>query len=175
MRSVMAMSVKNMSRIGAAVLAATVVGLSGCHSPKGGMMPASWGTSTYYSTEISPKTITLIDIRTEEEIFVMDIPVGKQLTLDFREGMGDDPVYTPDLMRYQVFDIGTRVGRLRNSLTVPNAVSRRIDVEIRHGIEYAEAPQEEQLRTDELIDRPEWWTPAGGRLPDGHPSEIYDN
>lgn len=174
MRSMLAMSV-NLSLAVAVSLIAAIVALPGCHSPKGGMMPASWGTTTYYSTEFSPKTVTLIDLRTEEEIFVMDIPVGKQLTLDFRSGMGDDPVYTPDLMRYQVFDIGTHIGRLRNSMTVPNAVSRRIDVEIRHGVEYAEAPPEEQLRTDELIDRPDWWTPRGGKLPDDHPAELYDN
>lgn len=169
MRSVLVISI-NLSLAAAVVLMA----LSGCHSPRGGMMPASFGSTTYYSTETSPKTITLIDLRTGEEVFVMDIPVGKQLTLDFRAGMGDDPVYTPDLMRYQVFDMGTSIGRLRNSITVPSAASRRIDVDIRHGIEYAEQPPEEQLRTDELADRPDWWTPRGGEMPDDHPSELYD-
>jgi hypothetical protein len=158
----------------AATILAAGVALPGCHSPRGGAMPASFGTHTYESRETSPKTVRLIDIRTDEEIFVMDIPVGKQLTLDFRAGMGDDPVYTPDLMRYQLFDIGTRFGRLRSSMTVPSAQVRRLELEIRPGIEYVEPPPEEMLRVDELRDRPDWWTPRGGRMPDEHPAEIYD-
>jgi hypothetical protein len=96
----------------------------------------------------------------------MDVPAGKQLTLDFVPDEGDDPVYTPDLMRYQVWDIGTSSGRLRNSLTVPTASSIRIDVHYRDGIEFSTAPPNRDLRTDELEDRPGWWTPEGGELPD---------
>lgn len=148
--------------------------LSGCHSPRGGFMPASFGSTTYHSTETQPKSITIIDTRTGEEFFHMDIPPGKQLTLNFVADGGDDPVMTPDLMRYQVFDLGTRTGRLRNSMTVPNAASRRIDMNIRPGIEYAERPAEERLRTDELEDRPDWWTPDGGPRPEENNSELYD-
>lgn len=157
---------------GAVCLAVSI--LPGCHSPRGGFMPASFGSTTYHSTETSPKTITMIDLRTDEEIFVMDIPPGKQLTLDFVPDGGDDPVYTPDLMRYQVWDIGTSWGRLRNSMTVPPASARRIEVSIRRGIEYREAPPEEQYRVDEA-DRPDWWTPEGGPMPNDHPAEMYDH
>ena len=66
--------------------------------------------------------------------------MGKQLTLDFKTGDGDDPVATPDLMRYEIFPIGTSIGRLRNSLTVPNQYSRRIDVDYRAGPETAPPP-----------------------------------
>lgn len=149
--------------------------VAGCHSPKGGAMPASFGSSTYYSTETQPKTISMIDLRTEEVFFEIDIPPGKQLTFDFVSGRGDDPIYTPDLMRYQVFDLGTQTGRLRNAMSVPNAASRRIDVRIRRGVEYAEAPPERPLRTDEVSDRPDWWTPEGGPLPEQNPASLYDN
>ncbi len=148
--------------------------IGGCHSPAGGTMPHSGGTMTYVSTETRQTSITVVDLRTDEELFVMYIPPGKQLTMDFRAKAGDDPVHTPDIMRWELFDAGRRTGRLKNSLTVPNAASRRIDVEIHQGIEWADAPQEEVLRTDELADRPDWWTPRGGELPGDTPAGMYD-
>ncbi|MHC5024002.1 MAG: hypothetical protein ACYTGG_08830 [Planctomycetota bacterium] len=149
----------------------------GCamHTPEGGSMPFTGGSHTFYSTETSPKTVSIIDLRTDEEIFKVEIPVGKQLTFDFVEELGDDVVYTPDLMRYEIWPIGTKTGKLRNALSVPNAASRRIDVQVRVGIEYAQSPTDRRLRTDELIDRPDWWTPDGGPLPDSDTAELYDN
>jgi len=96
----------------------------------------------------------------------VDIPAGRHLTIDFVAGAGDDPVYSPDLMRYEVFDQGTTWGALRNSMTVPTASSRRIDVTIRQGPEYITAVPDRELRTDELADRPDWWTPEGGEMPE---------
>jgi hypothetical protein len=149
-----------------AVLAATVLTVAtGCHAPGGAMMRRSGGSITYYSTEVEPISIRMIDLRNHEVIFSMDIPAGKQLTLDFLPEKGDDPALRPDLMRYDVWDIGTRTGRLRNSLTVPTASSRRIDVFYREGPEFMEAPPDQQLRSDELAERPPWWTPQGGPLP----------
>ncbi|MHC4949004.1 MAG: hypothetical protein ACYTG1_12220 [Planctomycetota bacterium] len=152
--------------LGIAAIAA--VGLASCatHNPQGGTFPGDNSSITYFSTESSPKTITLRDLRTDEVLFTMDIPVGKQLTLKFEEGEGDDPVNTPDLMNYEVWDIGTTSGALLNSLTVPNASSRRLEVQIRQGTEWADQPAMRELRTDELADRPDWWTPEGGPMPD---------
>ena len=62
--------------------------------------------------------------------------------------------------------MGTLTGKLRSSMSVPNYSSRRIDIDIRTGVEYVTAAPEQSLRTDQLIDRPDWWTPAGGALPD---------
>jgi len=146
-------------------LAASVT-LVGCHRPHGAIMPYTGGSQTYYSYETMPKTVRLVDLRTNEVVFSMDIPVGKQLSLDFVADGGDNEVYTPDLMRYEVFDMGTQMGKLRNSLTVPAARNRRIEVFLRQGTEYMTAAPERQLRTDELEDRPEWWTPEGGKLPE---------
>jgi hypothetical protein len=139
-----------------------------CHTPGGGMTPFTGGSHTFYSTELRPVTIEVVDLRNKEVVFRMDVPPGKQLTLDFRSGEGDDPVYTPDLMRYQVWDLGTSTGRLRNSLTVPAAWARRLDVSYREGPEYAPAPPDRELRTDEMEHRPDWWTPEGGELPVGN-------
>ena len=141
--------------------------LAGCHQPQGAMFAYSGGSHTFYSTEMQPKSVQLLDLRTNEVVFSMDIPPGKQLSLDFAEGEGDDPVYSPDMMRYEVFDIGTTTGKLRSSMNVPSGSSRRLEMFVRSGPEYVPASSDRALRTDELEDRPEWWTPAGGELPSG--------
>lgn len=140
--------------------------LVGCYRPQGAAMPSTGGAATFYSYEMAPKTVQIVDLRTEAVIFAMDIPTGKQLTLDFREGEGDDPVYSPDLLRYEVFDQGTTTGKLTNAMSVPGAASRRIDVYLRQGPEYMSSAPDRMLRTDEMEDRPEWWTPGGGDLPE---------
>jgi hypothetical protein len=156
------------------VLALSMMFLAACHSPRGGAFPRSGGSNTYWSSETTQKTVTLIDLRDGHEFFTIDIPPGKQLTFDFVDGGGDDPVLAPDLMRWQIFDAGTRIGRLRNAMSVPNAASRRVDVFVRQAVEYAEAPPEEFLRVDDREDRPEWWTPRGGPLPQERFRDIYD-
>jgi hypothetical protein len=148
---------------------------AGCYSPSGGLVKRIGAANTYYSTESMPATVTIVDTRTEEPFFTIEIPVGKQLTLDFKEGDGDDPVLTPDLMVYQIFDLGTSIGRLRNSVTVPNAYSRRIDVDYRVAPEEAAPPPDQAIRTDQLADRPDWWTPEGGPRPEDRSKTLYDN
>ncbi len=156
--------------------AAALLAAGGCYSPGGGLLPRTGAAQTYWSTEIMPATVTIVDTRTEEAIFSIEIPVGKQLTFDFVEGEGDDPVMTPDLMRYQVFDLGTSIGKLRNSLTVPNRSCRRIDVDYRPAPEYRPVPPEQAMRLDDRSGRPGWWTPRGGPIPDIDAAlTIYDD
>jgi len=150
----------------AAVGLAVIVATAGCYRPQGQLMNASGAASTYWSTETAPKTVRLRDLRSDEIVFTMDIPVGKQLVLDFVEGKGDDEVYTPDLMRYEVMDLGNTTGKLKSAMSVPNFSSRRIEVDIRTGTEYAAESPNRSLRVDELADRPDWWTPKGGELPE---------
>jgi hypothetical protein len=154
---------------------AIILALGGCTTPKGGFMPYSGGPQTYYSTEMSPKSVTLIDTRTGEELFALDIPVGKQLVVDFDETGGDDPVKTPALMRYEIMELGRQFGRTRNSLTVPGQWSRRLDLTIRKPGEIAAPPPELAIRTDAAADRPDWWTPKGGPMPVDDGSRMYDN
>ncbi len=154
----------------------TMLASAGCHLPQGGLFRHTGGSQTYYSTETRPTTITLVDVRTGEALFAMDIPAGKQLTIDFDEGEGDDPVYRPDLLRYQIFDIGTRIGKLRSSLTVPPANVLRIDVSFREGNELRPAPYNPELRADQTANLPDWWTPEGGPLPDEDvKATMYDD
>jgi len=158
-------------------LAGAVMAVSaGCHGPGGGVMPYTGGSQTIYSTETRPMSMRVIDTRTEEVFFTMDIPVGQQLTYNFKEEGGDDPVLRQSAMLWDLMPIGTSFGRLGNSQTVPNRFSRRIDIYVRDGVEYREMPPEYRLRTDEEADRPDWWSPRGGPLPT-HDSriEMYDN
>ncbi len=146
--------------------------LVGCYNPRGAFYSHVGQAATYWSTESKPTTITLMDTSTGEPFFTLEIPVGKQLVLDFKEGEGDDDVRTPDMMRYQVFDIGTTIGMLRNTITVPGRNSRRIDVSYRAAPEYAETPSDDPDRVD--LETPDWWTPKGGRRSNGSAHTIHD-
>ena len=154
---------------------ATTFCLTGCHRPHGALLSYAGGSYTYYSYETAPKTIRVLDLRSDDVVFTMDVPAGKQLTIQFLEGKGDDPVYTPDAMQYEVMEMGTTTGSLANMMSVPGAGNRRIEVMLRQGPEYAEAEADQVLRTDQLIDRPDWWSPRGGPLPEDRlGSRMYD-
>jgi hypothetical protein len=155
--------------IAASLLVLTAV--SGCrlYAPGGNaFFNSPDSAATWESTEEFPKTITLIDIRSGEQIFVLEIPVGKQLVIDFETGGGNDIVNTPDLMRWELFSVGTGWGALNNAMTVPNRWSRRLDVVIRESSEYAPQGEDQAMRVDTLEDQPDWWTPEGGAI------DVYD-
>ena len=145
---------------------------AGCYAPDGGFIPSSNSTFTYYSTTESPKTISIIDVRTEESFFTMELPVGKQLTFKFLDGGGDNSIYTPDRMQWEIYKMGTKSGRLTNQLTVPPAGARRIQIALRPTPEWPEEDEQYRLRTDKDADRPDHWSPQGGKLPNDLP--IYD-
>lgn len=156
----------------AGVLIGATAFAAGCYTPGGGLMASSDGTYTYYSTETEQKTISIIDMRTGEPFFVQVIPPRHQLTLKFEHGGGDDPVYTPDRMLYSIFPMGTQTGNLTNQMTVPPASARRIDISVSQDVQYMATPPEQRLRTDQAEDRPDYWSPRGGPLPERRP--IYD-
>ncbi|MHC4909000.1 MAG: hypothetical protein ACYTF9_04690 [Planctomycetota bacterium] len=143
--------------------------LGGCHHPSGAWYSYTGESQTFFSYETRQTTVKLIDLRNDQVIFEMDVPPGQQLTLDFKPGSGDDPVYTPDLMRYEVWPLGTRTGKLRNTLTVPAYWARRLDVQYTDEIEFMSTEATARaIRTDET--QPEWWTPEGGDLPEENTS-----
>lgn len=116
---------------------------SGCgHMP--GMNPgwsaggdlASNDRYTFVSTPHAPQTITIIDTRSGEIIWSRDVPVGQQLNLRFVPEANEDNPVRPDVMKYGVTEAGRRFARLTDSITVPAADSRRIDVELRKGPEF---------------------------------------
>lgn len=150
----------------AAIVGGIALTLGGCHGPGGALIGYTGASQTYASTTWSPKTVRVLDLRTNETVFEVDVPVGQQLTIDFIEEGGDDPVYTPSRMRYQIWEVGTRTGKLQNSLTVPSAKDRLVVVDVRQGPEYADGENAATLgRVDDAEDRPGWWSPRGGQIP----------
>lgn len=141
----------------------------GCYAPDGGFSPSSNSTFTYVSETWSPKTVQVIDTRSNEAIFSLRLPVGKQLTMKFLEGEGDDPVSTPDRMQWEVWDAPQSTGKLSNQLTVPPAGARRIQMTIRDVPEYPPDSEMYRLRVDDPEDRPPHWTPEGGPIPQDGP------
>ena len=128
-------------------------------------MPSSGRGYTYISTSMQPVIISVVDVRNEEAFFTMEIPPGQQLTFNFLEGGGDDPVYTPDRMVWAVWVAGEENGKLDNQLTCPPAAARRIDYDIRKGPIWPEPDATARLRTDQSADRPPYATTQGGKVP----------
>jgi hypothetical protein len=151
--------------------------MAGCQMYTPGGNPFTNGpdsAATYQSTEEFPKTVTLIDTRSGERLFVVEVPVGKKLVIDFVADSGDNPVLTPDLMSWEVFSSNVAYGPLTNSMTVPNRWSRRIDLTMREPSEYANPIADRPLRVDEVNDQPDWWTAEGGEIDASDPSNGYD-
>lgn len=138
----------------AAVLGLAALGLGGCFGPGGPLLNYTGAPQTYVSSTYAPKTVTVIDVRSNEPIFEIDVPVGQQLSIQFLAGKGDDPNETPDLMRYELQERGKSTGLIANSLTVPDHRSLRVDVTLRQGPEYG--GNSSQASTG--YDRGDWWT-----------------
>lgn len=120
-----------------ALAAAMLLTSVGCYSIGG--MPASRDKFQYESHPLMPATVTILDTRTGEAVWSMDVPVGQKLAIRFYDSReADDATPTlPALMRWQVVDIGDGAGSMKNEVAVPMATSRKISYELREGPEYA--------------------------------------
>ncbi len=132
----------------ALLLAAASVAVAGCYSTSGGYYPHTDGGFTYESTPMQPTTITIlnncersVDHPNGTPFFIMEIPPGKQLTFNFEEEGGDDPVQRPARMMYSLWKKGTQTGSLDNILSCPGRDCRKIEISYR--------PAPEQARPDE--------------------------
>lgn len=124
----------------AAVLAGAAV-LPGCWV-EGGRGNSS-DSFTYVSTEYQPKTVSLVDTRTGQAIWSYEIPVGRELVMEFYQGeiaTARDHL-NPDTLRWDDFEAGTYFGSPRKRLNVPPSTARRLDVALRPAPEMAAAPQ----------------------------------
>ena len=65
-----------MTRLAPIAFVAASLALAGCYGPRGAIYPYSGSGYTYVSSEMQPVTVTLVDTRTEEPFFKMEIPVG---------------------------------------------------------------------------------------------------
>ncbi len=86
---------------------------------------------TYVSEPYSPQTITVVDTRTGESVFAMDVPVGQQLVINFDDKRVQSEEWMSGVMRWRLMPAGQRYGRLTNRISVPPPSSRRVDVTLR--------------------------------------------
>jgi hypothetical protein len=57
----------------------------------------------YRSTQMQPKSVSLVSLVTQETLWTMDVPVGQQLLLDFsRDGKGFEAYTSADIPADQV-------------------------------------------------------------------------
>ena len=101
---------------------------------------ASIDEFTYISTSLAPKTISIIDTRTNEVVFAVDIPVGQQLSINFDEHSKDKGKYMSGTMRWALLQAGASYGRLTNRISVPPPNARRIDMTLRQNPEISSPP-----------------------------------
>lgn len=86
---------------------------------------------TYVSTSWQPKSVTLVDTRSGQEFWTVEVPVGKKLVVSFAEKEGTSDGFTPDGMKWAIIDPTEDFPRLGNQLPVPPKDVRRLDVTIR--------------------------------------------
>lgn len=102
--------------------------VGGCNSPGG--QGFSSDRFVYQSDEWQPWTVSLIDTRTGENVWSVDVPVGKQLVMGFRKGVGPNE-FKPDMMYWGITENGRSVSRQSNLLPVPGSMSRRLEPVLR--------------------------------------------
>ncbi|MBL8991376.1 MAG: hypothetical protein JNJ48_07330 [Phycisphaerae bacterium] len=120
-----------------AVLLCAAAAAGGCWAPGG---PGYSGDQyCYESHSYQPWTVSIIDTRTGQTVFSMDVPVGRELVFKFYEERGDkvgvgerdpSPIY-PDMMKWDLWPKGQRYGEPQKTLSVPAAEHRRIDSKLR--------------------------------------------
>lgn len=118
----------------------------------------------YDSTPFLPATVTLVDTRTEEEVWTFDVPVGNCVILHFSgNGSADDP-YGDAEMEWVVKGTARYDGEARGSLQVPTRGARRIDVTYRDSVERAFAGQ--AFERVESAPEPGWASVPGAPVAD---------
>lgn len=108
------------------------VGAGGCAAgySAGGPL-ASKDQYTFESTPTMPQSVSLIDTRSGETVWAMDIPVGQQLTILFKNTGKKANELGYDEMDWKLSVIGAPGRTLGNSMRVPPAYARRIDGSLR--------------------------------------------
>jgi hypothetical protein len=120
----------------AAVLLAGTLGVA-CHSPGGPLYSAD--KFTYVSTEFQPWTVTVIDTRTGEAFWSVDVPVGEQLVVQFSRGTGPNE-HRPDEIVWELMPAGRWFGALNNRQPCPPSGARRLDPTLRAAPEMPGSP-----------------------------------
>lgn len=104
--------------------------LAGCQGGTEGGWLGSYDNFTYISTSWQPKTISLYDTRTGENLWSVDVPVGKQLNVGFRKGTGPNE-NKPDELVWEIKMAGRVFGSRDNRVPCPPATARRLEMTLR--------------------------------------------
>ena len=91
----------------------------------------------YVSYPHQPKTVTVVDTRTGDSLWTMDVPVGSKLVINFEPDKSEGTPDRPDLMRWELMNDTDLTGRLDNAMPVPAPGARRVDVTLRASPERA--------------------------------------
>lgn len=108
-----------------------LVFLAGCTTFKPGGSEWSDDAHTWYSTPQQPTTVSVMDTRTGQALWTYEVPVNRQLSIQFFKNVAPDNLNTPDEMRWDDLAIGTVFASLQNTLPVPNDQGRRIEWVVR--------------------------------------------
>jgi hypothetical protein len=110
------------------VLASTLLG--GCSNLSGMGLSASYDDFVFTSDAMSPKTVSLVDIRTKQTVWSMEVPVGQQIKISFTAGT-DPKVYMPDTMRVTEGKANTNRREFLTRIPCPGPESRRLEWSLR--------------------------------------------
>jgi hypothetical protein len=86
---------------------------------------------TYRSDALSPKTVTLVDLRSGESLLTVDVPVGQQLNMLFEYGQDRAEREGSDRLRYTVRQWGDTGINPGSEMVVPPPSLRRLDISLR--------------------------------------------
>lgn len=120
------------------ILAAWAATAAGCYTEGGSHI--SLDRQVWVSRAFSPITASVIDARTGEAIWSVDVPVGQKVVFDFRgpnSNPANDPVY-PDIMDWNVMPEHSQTTPLSRSVPVPSRDARRIEMTLRKAPELPE-------------------------------------
>lgn len=132
-RFIKAMSMRA-GALSACLLVAGLGSLAGCQALAGqkpGGRMVSWDQFTYESTAHQPQTVKLIDLRDQQELWSVDVPVGYKLVVKFYDSPNSGDAYMTDEMRWAVLPAKSGPRTLGSQIPVPPHWARRLDVELR--------------------------------------------
>lgn len=153
----------------ASVAAATASIAGGCYFAGG----PGWSADrfTYPSDSWRPQTVSLVDTRTGETLWSVDVPVGQQLVVGFYADRNEDDPMMPDEMQWRIMKAGKRFGPLHNRMPCPPRDARLVEVTMREAPELPgavlppggpDAPAEVFEPVTESPERYDDITPTGG-------------
>lgn len=128
------------------VVVMSLVTLGGCYAAGGPRYSAD--RFTYESTTWSPKTVFVIDTRTGQTLWSVDVPVGQQVVVGFESGNGPNE-YMPDTLVWEVMRKDDFFGKLSNRRAAPPPFARRLEFELRPAPEYVEIDSRVEPMTGE--------------------------